>query len=153
MAEPEAKPEAQFYRGYGGYAAGYPTTYGYGLRNYGYSAYNRGFYGKREADAEPEAEAEPYLNYGVGHVGAYSGGYAAGYPSTYGYGLRNFGYSAYNRGFYGKREADAEPKAEADPFLAYGAYSGYAPSVATYSTYGYPAYNSYGHGGYGRYYG
>ena len=97
MAEPEAKPEAQFYRGYGGYAAGYPTTYGYGLRNYGYSAYNRGF--------------------------------------------------------YGKREADAEPKAEADPFLAYGAYSGYAPSVATYSTYGYPAYNSYGYGGYGRYYG
>merc|ERR1719494_232236 len=89
MAEPEAKPEAQFYRGY----AGYPTTYGYGLRNFGYSAYNRGFYGKREADAEPEAE--PYLTYGVGHVGAYSAGY--GYPTTYGYGLHNFGYSAYNR--------------------------------------------------------
>ena len=101
MAEPEAKPEAQFYRGYGGYAAGYPTTYGYGLRNLGYSAYNRGFYGKREADAEPEAEAEPYLTYGVGHVGAYSAGY--GLPSTYstyGYGLRNLGYGGYGR-YYG----------------------------------------------------
>merc|ERR1719284_1278000 len=70
--------------------------------------YTYGYYGKRSADAEPKADADPYLlygGYGLGYAGHY--GYA-GYPYTYGY--------------YGKRSADAEPKADADPYLLYGAY-------------------------------
>merc|ERR1719334_1890601 len=72
-------------------------TMGYGYRSYGYPAY--GYYGKRSADAEPEADA--YYGYGLGY-------------STLGYGYRSYGYgypSAY--GYYGKRSADAEPKADA----------------------------------------
>merc|ERR1711990_544978 len=56
------------------------------------------YYGKREAEAAPEAKADPYLLYG-------------GY---YGHGLY---------GYYGKRSADAEPKA--DPYLLYGGYYGH----------------------------
>merc|ERR1711915_175749 len=48
----------------------------------GYGGYGRGYYGKREAEAEP--------------------GYLRG-----GYG--GYGYGGYGRGYYGKREADAEP--------------------------------------------
>merc|ERR1712179_652284 len=80
------------------------------------------YYGKREAEAEPEAEAtaaaDPY----------YYGGYGL---RSYGYGLRSYGlgygrgyYGGY-RGYYGKREAEAEPEAEAtaaaDPYY-YGGY-------------------------------
>merc|ERR1712241_429393 len=81
MADPEPWT---VYRGYGGYAAGYPSTYGYGVsRGYGYGY--------------PSPVA--YSNYGYG------------FPSTYGYGLRHYGYSRFG---YGKREAEAEPEAEAD---------------------------------------
>merc|ERR1712227_1043373 len=38
---------------------------------------------------------------------------------TYGYGYP-YAYGAY--GYYGKRSADAEPKADADPYLLYGGY-------------------------------
>merc|ERR1712055_1026712 len=67
-AEPEAKAEADPYY-YGGYG-GYGRSYGYGgLRSYGYGGYglgyggyggyrSYGYYGKREAEAEPEAKAE-----------------------------------------------------------------------------------------------
>merc|ERR1711908_70892 len=59
------------------------------------------------AAAEAEAEADPYYGYGYG-LGGYSG-------------------LGYSRGYYGKREAEAEPKAdadaEADPYYGYG-YSG-----------------------------
>merc|ERR1711908_92381 len=70
--------EAEPYYGYGGYG-GYRGGYG-GYGGYGYS---RGYYGKREADAEPEAAAKPYY------------------------------------GYYGKREAEAEP------YYGYGGYGGY----------------------------
>merc|ERR1712156_638949 len=83
-----------------------------------------GFYGKRSADAE--AEADPYLLYG----GYYGHAYGYGYPYAYGH-----------YGYYGKRSADAEPKADADPYLLYGGYYGHAYG------YGYP----YAYGGY--YYG
>merc|ERR1712168_469304 len=90
MADPEPWT---VYGGYGGYAAGYPSTYGYG------------------------------------------------FPSTYGYGLRHYGYSRFG---YGKREADAEP------YLTYGAYShGYYPRTYARYGYGYPAYTSYGYGYHG----
>merc|ERR1712130_552582 len=66
-AEPEAEADAALLYGaygYGGYA-GYPYAYsGYraygGYRTYGYPY---GYYGKRSADAEPEAEALPGLLY------------------------------------------------------------------------------------------
>merc|ERR1712243_190388 len=67
--------------GYGGY--------GYG-RGYGGYGYSRGYYGKREAEALAEADAEP------------------GYLSR-GYGYRGYGGYGYGRGYYGKREAEAEP--------------------------------------------
>merc|ERR1739845_280563 len=86
------------------------------------------YYGKRSADAEPEAKADPYLLYG----GYY--GHGIGYAGHYGLGYHGLGYR-----FYGKRSADAEPKA--DPYLLYGGYGhlGYA------GHYGYP------YGGYAYY--
>merc|ERR1711981_519155 len=65
-----------------------PVAVGYhGLGHFGY-------YGKRSADAEPEADAY-YGYYGYGGYGGYRGYH--GYP----YGHRY--------GYYGKRSADAEP--------------------------------------------
>merc|ERR1712004_172956 len=53
-----------------------------------------GYYGKRSADAEPEADADAYYGY-------------------YGYGYRGYrgyrGYYGHPYGYYGKRSADAEP--------------------------------------------
>merc|ERR1711879_534672 len=86
------------------------------------------YYGKREAEAAPEAKADPYLLYG----GYYGHGLGYGYGGYYGHGLY---------GYYGKRSADAEPKA--DPYLLYGGYYGHS----LYGGYGYP----YAYGGY--YYG
>merc|ERR1719507_2396190 len=60
----------------------------------GYHGYPHfGYYGKRSADAEPEADAY-YGYYGYGGYGGY-GGYRGYYGRGYGY--------------YGKRSADAEP--------------------------------------------
>merc|ERR1711970_901515 len=119
------------YGGYGGYAAGYPATYGYGVsHSYGYPYSTYSHYGKREAEAEPEADADAQC------LGAYCAGYTApvaysnyGYSlpsaySTYGYGLRNFGYSRFG---YGKREAEAEPEADAQYLTSYRA--GYPTAV------------------------
>merc|ERR1711972_190884 len=80
-------------------------------------------YGKRSADAEPEADA--YYGYGLGY-------------STLGYGYRSYGYPAY--GYYGKRSADAEP--EADAYYGYGL--GYSTLGYGLRSYGYPAYGAYG---------
>merc|ERR1711911_549110 len=70
--------------------------------------------------------ADPYLLYG-------------GY---YGHGL-GYGYSYGHYGYYGKREAEAEPKAEADPYLLYGGYYGHGLGYGY--GYGYPySYGYYG---------
>merc|ERR550532_73644 len=95
--EPEAKPEAEA-DPYLAYGYGYPYAH-HGL-----------YYGKRSADAEPEAaaEADPallYSTYGAYHPYAYSGLYR-GYA---GYGYPHHGL------YYGKRSADAEPTAAAEP--------------------------------------
>jgi len=151
MADPE--PWTVYGR-YGGYAAGYPTTYGYGVSHsygYPYSTYSHGVYGKREAEAEPKADADAqYLTtYRAGYTApvAYSN-YGYGFPATYAYGLRNFGYSRYG---YGKREAEAEPEADAQYLTSYRA--GYSP--VAYSNYGYGFPSTYGYGlrnfGYSRY--
>merc|ERR1712183_1112532 len=55
-----------------------------------------GYYGKRSADAEPEADADAYYGY-YGYGGYRYGGYRGYYGYPYG------GYR------YGKRSADAEP--------------------------------------------
>jgi len=117
-----------------------PVTQGavpyYGL---GYAGYHLG---KRSADAEPEADAA-YLGYGYPYAfGAY--GYAAHVPFGSSTGLDPITQGLdpvtqgavpyYGLGYhYGKRSADAEPKADAAYFgygypYAYGAY-GYAAHV------------------------
>merc|ERR1711981_298359 len=143
LAEPEP---LRVYRGYGGYATGYPATYGYGLGvshyGYPYSTYSHGFYGKREAEAEPEAKADPQ------YLSTYTAGYTAPAYSNYGYGLHNYGYRfpstyGYSRYGYGKREAEAEP-------YLYGSYAhGYYPRTYANYGYGYPAYTTYGYGYHG----
>merc|ERR1712193_238481 len=103
------------------------------------------------AFAEPEAKAyaDAALLYGgfgytgLGYAGlGYSGlGYAGyGYPYT--------GYSAYAPYTYGarvigKRSADAEPEAEADPALLYGAYGYTGLGYSGYRGLGYSAYAGY----------
>merc|ERR1711915_75771 len=57
-------------------------------------AHHFGYYGKRSADAEPEADADAYYGY-----------YGYG-----GYGYRGYrGYYGHPYAYYGKRSADAEP--------------------------------------------
>merc|ERR1711953_759759 len=98
-----------------------------------------GCYGKRSADAEPEADAYygyGYAPYGYGYPYRYYGKrsadaeaepeadayYGYGYaPYAYGY-RRAYGYG-YPYRYYGKRSADAEPEADA----AYYGYAAYAP--------------------------
>merc|ERR1712187_882048 len=121
-ADPEAKADAE------ADPALLYSTYGYGLYSglhhpYAYGAYYRpygGYHylGKRSAEAEPKAEADPALLYSP--------------------------YAGYH--YLGKRSAEAEPEAnadaEADPYLLYGyGYAGlhhpYAYSAYHYRPYGY----------------
>merc|ERR1719500_2302561 len=124
--EPEAKPEAEA-----------DALYGY--------------YGKRSADAEPTAAAEPNAD---AYYGAY--GYGLGYSGYHGLGYRSYGYGAYpyaHRGYYyGKRSADAEPTAAAEPeadayygYYGYGArpYYGYGLGYRGYAGYHGLGYRSY----------
>merc|ERR1711936_864552 len=88
------------------------------------------YYGKRSAEAEPEAKADPYLLYG----GYY--GHGLGYGYGYGYPYGHYGY-------YGKRSPEAEPEAKADPYLLYGGYYGHGLGYGY--GYGYPyRYGYYG---------
>merc|ERR1711872_813701 len=118
-AEPKADADPYYgYYGHGYHGLGY-RAYGYGLGHYGYGlGYYGGYYGKRSADAEPTAVAEPkadadpyYGYYGLGYHGL-------GYARAYGYGLGHYGYAGlghygYGLGYYGKRSAEptAEPTA------------------------------------------
>merc|ERR1711926_40156 len=86
------------------------------------------YYGKRDAEAEPEADA-------------YYGYY--GYARPYAYGYRSYGYPAY--GYYGKRSADAEPEADADAFYGVYGYSAYRPyAYSAYRPYAYTTRWGYG---------
>merc|ERR1712123_493383 len=90
--------------GYGGLGHTGYSTLGYSL---GYGVYGRGYFGKRSADAEPEAEADAIY-------GAYGyGGYGGLGHRTYSHGLGAFGYGGlghtgystlgYSRGYgYGR---------------------------------------------------
>merc|ERR1712036_97465 len=145
FAEPEAQPKAEAdpvllyggYGGYRGYGLGHHLGYGYGGYGLGY----RTFYGKREAEAEPEAKAaaDPYLLYNgyYGNRSAEAEPKAAAdpyllYNGYYGHGLGYGGYGYHGLGYhglgyrvYGKRSAEAEPEAAADPYLLYGRGYGY----------------------------
>merc|ERR1712121_447460 len=108
-AEANANADPAYF--YGNYY-GYPSYYsGYGYSGYaspywgGY--YNRGYgYWKREAGAEPEANAD------------------ASADPAYWYGNFGWGSPYYNTRFW-KRSADAQPEANADPAYFYGNYYGY----------------------------
>jgi len=111
-------------------------------------------YGKRSADAEPEADA---AYFGYGYPYAYAGvpfGSSTGLdpitqgldPATQGYvpyyGYGHHVYGAYGH-YYGKRSADAEADAEAEPEAFYGHYGypyglGYNLGYAGYGYAGYP---------------
>merc|ERR1719239_2058004 len=124
--EPEAKPEAEanpwLTYGYGAYP--YAGVYG-GYRAYGAYPYaHHGlYYGKRSAEAEPTAAAEPNAD---AYYGVY--GYGLGY---HGLGYRSYGYAGYPYAhayghYHGKRSAEAEPAAAAEPEAdAYYGYYGY----------------------------
>ena len=178
-AEAEADPSLLYAAGYGAapYAYGYAGYAGYGYAPYGYGYYghphNYGYYGhylgKREAEAE--AEADPSLLYAAGYAGvapyAY-GGYAyAPYAYNYApywYAPRAASYQSIATPFsvstvsqIHKREAEAD--AEADPSLLYApltyAYTGVAahPGLATSYTYRSPQglhalYSPFGYYGY-----
>merc|ERR1712045_530475 len=148
-AAPEAEADPAYF--YGNYY-GYPSYYsGYGYSGYaspywgGY--YNRGYgYWKRDAEAKPEANADPaywYGNYGWGSPYLYNWGWnrAYAYPA----------YNYYNR--FWKRDAEAKPEAEADPEAywygnAYGAWGNRWGYAGWYNRpYGY----NWGYSGYRRY--
>merc|ERR1711894_644175 len=110
--------------------AGYTRPYGYG----GY------YYGKRSADAEPEANADPALLYGAyGYGLPYSGVYRS--YGAYSYGYRTYG--AYPYAYYGKRSADAEP--EADPALLYTTSNVVSPLTTAYTHVAAPLTTAYTH--------
>merc|ERR1711997_423221 len=109
---------------------------------------------KREAEptaeAEADPEANPWLYYSglYGHHGYGYGGYHYA-PLTYSYAPYTYShvYNHYGLGgyaYYGrkKREAVAEPEAnaEADPWLLYGGYAGGYAGYA-YAPYTYAAYH------------
>merc|ERR1712154_13908 len=71
------------------------------------------------------AEADPALLYG-----AY--GYGLPYSGVYGY--RAYGAYPYAYSYYGKRSADAEPEAEADPALLYTTSNVVSPLTTAYTT-------------------
>merc|ERR1712002_1034944 len=83
VAEPEAEASPDAYYGSYGYGLGY-RGYGYG----GYYGHGLGYYGKRSADAEPEAKADPYYGYGYGLGHGYYGGHLGYAGLGYGYGHR-----------------------------------------------------------------
>merc|ERR1712172_34449 len=143
-AEPEAEADADAYYGYYGYARPYAYgAYGAGYAyRYGAYPYASAYYGKRSADAEPKAEADPALlysayGYGLPYAGAYGayGGYRTygAYPYAYG------GYS------YGKRSAEAEPEAEADPAVLYSTASIASPLTTAYTAGVAPLTTAYTH--------
>merc|ERR1712168_305021 len=167
FAEPEADPKADPWLtyGYAGYRLPYAGVYG-GYRTYGAYPYSYGYYGKRSAEAEPEAEADPALLYSTSSVvapltTAYTHAVAAPLTYTHAVAAPAVTYTAavptvattavktvvpsvastvYSHAFpyvYGKRSADAE----ADPALLYTA--GVAPLAYTHHAVAAPAVAAY----------
>merc|ERR1712055_1220431 len=137
-AEPEADPYLTYGGLYGGVYGGY---LGHRLTGYGfpYTPYVHAI-GKREAEAEPEADADALFYSRLGYTGL---GYT-GLGLTYGgHHLTGYGYGCpYARtvlgGYHaiGKREAEAEPEADADADAYYYSSLGYTGLGYTGLTYG-----------------
>merc|ERR1719225_2186953 len=155
FAEPEADPKADPWLtyGYAGYGYPYAGVYG-GYRTYGAYPYSYGYYGKRSAEAEPEAEADPAVLYSTAHVAAplTTAYHAVAAPLTYTHAVAapavtytaavptvattavktvvpQVASTVYSHAYpyvYGKRSAEAE----ADPALLYTA--GVAPLTYTH---------------------
>merc|ERR1712029_1267504 len=81
FAEPEAEAKADPALLYGAYGYGLPYAGVYGYRTYGAYPYTYGYYGKRSADAEPEAD--PALLYTTSNVVNPVTSYVAGSPLVY----------------------------------------------------------------------
>merc|ERR1712168_477283 len=120
---------------YGHYGYGHLGYAHHGYYGYPYARHYGHYYGKRSADAEPTAAAEPKADadafYGYyGHPLAYAHhGYGYAHHGYFGYPYAHHGY------YYGKRSADAEPTADA----AYGYYGyGHHLGYAHHGYYGYP---------------
>merc|ERR1712071_312633 len=97
------------------------------------------------AEPEAKADADAALLYGAYGYGGHASPYALGYRGYAGYAGAYGAYPyarAYGGHYIGKRSADAEPEAEADAALLYGAY-GYAGYAASPYTYGHAAYAGY----------
>merc|ERR1712021_9 len=92
------------------------------------------------AEPKAKADADAALLYGAYGYGGYASPYTLGYRGYAGYAGYAGAYGAYpyagayGAHYIGKRSADAEPEAEADAALLYGAYgyAGYAASPYTY---------------------
>merc|ERR1711872_1090621 len=97
------------------------------------------------AEAEADADADAYYStlgyHGLGYSNYGYNGFRSYAAPAY-YGVRSYGYaSPYTYGAYrhfGKRSADAEPKADADAYYSTLGYHGLG-----YSNYGYNGYRSY----------
>merc|ERR1712112_388404 len=85
---------------------------------------------RREASAEPTAEADPEADPWLY--------YSAGYPYTYSYATYTYGYYGGYLGYYGrkKRDAEAEADPDADPWYYYSGYAPYSYGYAAPYTYG-----------------
>merc|ERR1711881_564107 len=155
LASAEADADAY----YGSLAATWPASFGYGVQSTCYGC--RGHYiGKRSAEADPF--------YGYGYAAPFYGyGHAVGLGLNNVHGLRHFGsgygisqlhpsgYSAQHITRLHKREAEADP--EADAYYGYGYGLGYGHRLGYghhlgYHGLGYTHGGYYGHG-YGHGYG
>merc|ERR1712168_905611 len=67
--------------------------------SYGAYGHGLGYYGKREAEAEPYTIGQVYAGLPIANA------YATGHPHNVGY----TAYVSHGLGYYGKREAEAEP--------------------------------------------
>merc|ERR1711894_850597 len=113
-----------------------------------------------EADADADPEADPWYAYYAAHPYAYAGygGYYAPHaysyaPYTYSHVYSHYGLP-HHYGYYGKREATAEPTAdpeadpEADPWLSYYGL-GYAGHPYGYGYHAYSRFLPYSYGYHG----
>merc|ERR1711872_545035 len=142
-AEAEAKADPYFYNGVYGGIGHYGGVYGYPYAGVGHHV----VYGKREAEAEPkaDAEADPAIVSTAAVVSTYghpivSTAVKTVVPSVYGHGIYGVGvygypYSGVHYGVYGKREAEAKPYVYGfpyttgfgyahTPYIGYGVYHG-----------------------------
>merc|ERR1711890_34738 len=169
VAEPEADPLLyKAYRpwGYGslGYGVHHPlATAGHHVVGYPAFGYAGHYIGKREAEAEPAADADAYY-YNYGHHLGYSGIRGFGYGGVHGlgnFGYRSFGSPYATRHLIGKREAEADPAlllrsnvgsyysgvghSGVVPYTGFG-YSGVGYAGYPYRPTGYSGMYSYGFG-------